>query len=164
MTFNVKKFNLLFFLFLFNGVYSQNTKVAIVTDADSIPILNFYSRTGLSDSIVYIMPNGKKINVNCDIEFKGGLNSLDAFCDSLYYNQKDYNHQELNEMVRFCVILDNNFHIQDIRIYSRLLGYCGKYDYNKFFKRILYKTEGRWNVKTISSKTWHLYIGRHWFY
>jgi len=164
MTFNVKIFNSIFFLFLFNSVYSQNSKVAIVRDADSIPILNFYSRVGSPDSIVYIMPNGKKINVNCDIEFKGGLNTLDAFCDSLYYNQKDYNYQELNEMVRFSIILDNNFHIQDIRIYSRLLGYNGKFDYNKLFKKILYKTEGRWKVKTISSKTWHLYIGRHWFY
>jgi hypothetical protein len=164
MIYKIKYFSLVVFLLLLNSAFCQNIKVETIKDSDGIPFINFHSRTGVADSIVYIMPDGKKINVNLNVEYIGGWKSLDTFCDSLYYNRKNYNDQELNEIIKFSIVLDDNLHIQDIRILNHLLGYSGKYNYNELFKRILIHTEGKWKLKTLPSKTWHLYIGSHRFY
>jgi hypothetical protein len=137
--------------------------VKTISDVDSIPVLSFYSRNGQSDSIVYIRFNDKKINVNCDIEFIGGWKSMDAFCDSLYYNRKSYNNQELNAYFLYSILFDNKLHIRDIHIYKGISGYRGEYDYNEMVKQILKRTAGKWQLKTKPSKTWHLYIGSHKF-
>jgi len=164
MVSKIIKLYLFISVLFFSSIYCQNTKVATITDVDSIPVQNFHSQTEMQDSIVYITSDCKRINVNYDVEFNGGLDSLHIFCDSLYYNRKDYNQQELNEYVIYYILFDTNLHIQDVRISSHLLGYCGKYNYNELFKQILFKTEGKWKVKKNPSKTWHLYIGSHRYY
>lgn len=162
MTFKSKMLNSMLFILLSNSISCQNTKLKIMNAFDSVPVITYHTRTN-PDSIIYIRQAGEKINVNLNVEFKGGIDSLNTFCDSLYYNRADYNYREINEYVVFYILFDNNLRIQDIRIHSRLLENCGKYDYNSLFKRILIQTEGKWKLKTSSSKTWYLYVGSHRF-
>lgn len=91
MVSKIIKLYLFISVLFFSSIYCQKTKVATITDVDSIPVQNFHSQTEMQDSIVYITSDCKRINVNYDVEFNGGLDSLHIFCDSMYYNRKDYN-------------------------------------------------------------------------
>lgn len=163
MIFKIRILTLVLIVSSFEIVYSQNSFVQTISDVDSIPVLGFYSRIEKPDSIIYIKYDGERINVNCDIEFLGGWESLDAFCDSVYYNRKNYNHHELNAYVIYSILFDSNLHIQDIRIHKGIKDYYGDYDYNEMIKRILKQTERRWTLIKNKSKRWHLYIGSHRF-
>jgi len=153
-----------FLVFFIESVHCQNTLVKTIFDVDSIPALNTYPRSGQPDSIVYIKYDGKRIRVNFDIKFVGGWESLNAFCDSLYYNRKDYNNQEIDAYYIYSVLFDEKLHIQEIRIYKGVQNLKGTYNYNGLVKKILNQTAGKWKLNDTKTKNWFLYFGSHRFY
>jgi len=140
--------------------HGQNsTKSLHWLDADSISLCDFYKKCGHADSIIYIRLNGERINVGTKIKYLGGLNSLNTFCDSAYYNRPDYNYQELNATADYCILFDKDLHIKEIRIYKRF-GYDNKnYNYDGLVKNILLKTEGKWIKAGAPLTEWQFYFG-----
>ena len=165
MTILKKIIGVTLFLFNINSVFSQKIDKNITYDIDSIPIyINFDSYKFTTDSIYYIKANRNLVKLICDIDFLGGIVKLNAFCDSLYYNRTDYNYQEMNQTIRYCIIFDENLHIKDIRILSRFHDMYDKIRYYIMFHNMLLRTEGLWQLKDNKTYTWHLYNGRYTFY
>jgi len=155
------------FILLINCIYSQKFYKSenAIRDIDNYSIYaNLSSNKSATDSLYYIRYNGELIKLNCDVKYWGGVEDLNEFIDRLYYNRYNYNYQEMNDYVTFCIIFDEYLHIQDIRITRRF------HDLNDTIRNyilvytILSKTEGHWYVDDKSTKSWHIYIGGHRFY
>jgi hypothetical protein len=154
-------------LFSFQITFSQKIyeKKDIVYDIDSIPVyVNFSTNKLATDSLYYIKVNGDLVKIECDIHYWGGDDQLNFFFDSIYYNRSNYNNQEMSDITKYCIIFDENLHIQDIRIVKRF------HDSNDMIRNyimvynILLKTQGHWALNDKSTQSWHMYRGYHKFY
>lgn len=163
----VNSYIALLFLLIIKSAYSQNscnTKF-LVRDIDNKPIyVNLAPDEEATDSLYYLRFNGERIKLNCDIHYWGGDNELKEFIDRVYYNRYDYNYQELDDKVNFCIIFDEYLHIQDIRITKRFHDVNDVVANYIMIYSILSKTENNWEVKDRAVKSWHIYMGNHFFY
>jgi len=132
----------------------------IVCDIDNYSIyVNYSLNKSATDSLYYIRYNGELIKLNCDVKYWGSNDDLNKFVDCIYYNRYDYNYQEMNDNITFCLIFDEYLHIQDIRFTKRF------HDLNDIIKNyimvhsILSRTEGHWYIEDKSVKSWHIYMG-----
>lgn len=151
------------------SLHSQNTYFCerITYDVDSIPVLISRSRSiseQTLDSLYYVLPQGKTISVSKDINYWGGDSKLGAFIDHMYYQRFDYNHQEMNNIIRFCIIFDNNLKIRDIRFLKRFHGLNDILKNYLMVYKILSDTENQWVVEDKATHKWYVYIGSHRFF
>lgn len=155
----ITKFKFLLLLNLLQSILicSQINKQNIRYDVHNFPVLRFDS---IKDSLVvnyYIITEER---VSSDIQFKGGYEALAAYCDSLYYNREDYNHEELNALAMVTILFDKHLRIKDIRIIKRIAYDNLNYNYDELIKRILYSTNGMWIKKNnIKKNKWYFYLG-----
>lgn len=158
---------IILFMLLINCMYSQkkNKLENVVRDIDNYSIYKKLSSDKSSiDSLYYIRYNDELIKLNCDVQYWGGNKEFNEFIDRIYYNRYDYNYQEINDNVSFCIIFDEYLHIQDIRITKRFHDLNDTVRNYILVSTILSKTEGHWYIKDKSIKSWHIYIGEHFFY
>jgi hypothetical protein len=150
-----------------NSIYSQELSSLknIVRDIDNYSIYaNLSSNISSTDSLYYIRYSGDLIKLNCDVKYWGSNDDLNEYIDRIYYNRYDYNYQEMNDYVTFCIVFDEYLHIQDIRFTKRFHDLNDKVRNYILVHTILSGTEGHWYVDGKSTKSWHIYIGRHKFY
>jgi len=155
------------FVFIMNSIYSQELPRLknIVRDIDNYSIYaNLNSNISATDSLYYIRYNGDLIKLNCDVKYWDSDDDLNEYIDRIYYNRYDYNYQEMNDYITFCIVFDEYLHIQDIRLTKRFHDLNDKVRNYILVHTILSKTEGHWYVDDKSTKSWHIYIGRHKFY
>ena len=155
------------FLFFFNSTFSQISykKENIAYDIDDIPVyVNFSTNKSSTDSLYYIKVNGELVKLRCDIHYWDGEEQLNSFCDRIYYNRNNYNNQEMNDLVGYCIVFDEYLHIQDIRIIKRFHDLNDKIRNYIMVHNMLMKTEGHWTLQDKSMRSWHIYIGYHKFY
>jgi hypothetical protein len=154
-------------LFFFQSTFPQKIyeKKDIGYDIDSIPVyVNFSTNKLATDSLNYIKVNGDLVKIECDIHYWGGDDQLNVFFDRIYYNRSNYNNQEMNDLTEYCIIFDENLHIQDIRIVKRFHDSNDKIRNYIMVYNILLKTEGHWALNDKSTHSWHMYRGYHKFY
>lgn len=139
----------------------------IIYDIDSIPVLicmksntNKYN----SDSLFYLLPNGESIRVDKNIEFWNGESQLVAYFDFMYYQRFNYNHHEMNDIIRYCIIFDNYQTIRDIRFLKRFNGTNDKIKNYLMVYKILSSTEGQWVKQRNTYNSWFVYFGSHKFF
>ena len=142
------------------SIYCQNnieaTKGKVYYDVDSLPIFRLDSIDNELIVNYYILVKEK---VSRDIQFIGGYESLSIFCDSLYFNRKDYNHEELNARALYTILFDQNFNIKEVRIIKRFAYNNLKYNYDDLVKKILFSTEGKWIKTNEDNSKWYFYLG-----
>ncbi|MEA4974255.1 MAG: hypothetical protein VB046_00800 [Paludibacter sp.] len=151
------------------SLQSQDTKFCerITFDVDSIPVLISKSRSTSGqtlDSLYYVLPQGETISVSKNINYWGGNGQLEAFLDHMYYQRFDYNYQEMNDIVKYCIIFDNNLKIIDIRFLKRFHGVNDILKNYLMVYKFLSDTESHWVVEDKAAYTWYVYIGSHRFF
>lgn len=139
----------------------------IIYDIDSIPVL-FCMKSNTnkccSDSLYYLLPNGKSIRVDKNIKYWNGESELIAYIDFMYYQRFNYNHQEMNDIVRYCIIFDEYQNIRDIRFLIRFNGANDKVKNYLMVFKILSSTEGQWVKQKNTFSTWYVFFGSHKFF
>ncbi len=130
-----------------------NNKDMVYFDADSIPVL------GISDpkdaaSVRYFI----QTKVSFNVQFKGGYDSLSAFCDSMYHTRKDYDYEELNARAIYTILFDKDLKIEEIRIIRRIGFDNKKYNYDNLIKKILLSTKGKWIKTKEDNSEWSIYM------
>ncbi len=138
-----------------NGAHSQNVSLNKVFDMNNRLILSWKGSD--FDSCVFITTKGDKIPVDIEVRYKGGYDSLRAFCDSVYCRIMGNDFQELNEKIQYFILFDDNLHIREIRICKVPLYINRKYI--DIIKRVLLKTEGNWILRKAKSIKGHVYGG-----
>jgi len=141
------------------SLYSQKKtyklKSEIFCDVDSFPVFRFDTLDN-KEVIKYYLIKEELVSVN--IQFAGGYDALTNFCDSLYYNRKDYNYDELNARALFTILFDQDLRIKEIKILKRMAYNNLKYNYDGLIKKILLSTEGQW-IKNDNKSKWYFYFG-----
>lgn len=111
---------------------TDSIKTELLYDVDSLPVLRFDSiRHGLT---TYFYTHTKQ-KVCSNIAFEGGAKALTAYCDSLYFNRKDYNYDELNARAIITILFDRSLKIIDVRIIKRIAYNNSKYNYDALIKK-----------------------------
>lgn len=127
-------------------------------DVDHFPVFRFDTLETSLNISYYIITEKKAI---CNVQFNGGFEALNAFCDSLYFNRSNSNQDELNAMAEYIILFDKKLRIKDIRILKRLAYDNSKYNYDKLIINILLATKGKWVKKDNKISTdLYFYLGR----
>lgn len=141
--------------------YSQSNTNYIMLDVDSLPVLSYKGNQLLhSDTIIFIKADKSEVSVDMNIQFKKGLETYHALCDSNYFRILGDDFQELNATAYYIILFDDNYQISEVRIYKRL-GYSNlKYD--NIVKEVILQTNGNWGQRESKSdkRKWHVFIGR----
>lgn len=134
----------------------QQRKSNIYYDVDSLPALKIDSCND-EEIVNYYTTTTKRVSK--DIQFKGGYKSLSAFCDSLYYSNESYSHDELNARALYVILFNQHLRIKEVRILKRLAYDNSKRDYDDLIKKILFATEDHWIKANDSENDWYFYLG-----
>lgn len=153
-----------FLLFIGIGLCGQNkvTQSKIyynVEDGTAVCKIDTSSQTSEIEMFYYF--GRKSERVSSDVKFIGGYQALTNYFDSIYFNRKDYNEDELNALFYYTILFDESLKIKEVKIIRREAYDNSKYNYDSLIKKILFSTEGKWEKSTKKSREnkWFLKFG-----
>lgn len=129
---------------------------------DHKPIFELSQKNG-KINVKYYLSTDTLESIDHYIDFNGGVQALNRYCDSLYYASfTEETYKEVNLWESYCILFDNKLRIRDVRVIDKPPAYTRIRPYSLFYdtliKRIIYSTEGRWSKKKRNNH-WSFYIG-----
>ncbi|RCW31110.1 hypothetical protein [Marinilabilia salmonicolor] len=125
---------------------------SIIYDIYGEPIIS-YNGDSLKSGDAEYYKKGRSVRIGFDVKYVGGVDSLKKHIIESYYEHSDYNHQEVNTTLFFCVFFDENLKIENVRFID--VGFSNQQkallqnNLNlKIITEIIKETEGEWHIKS----------------
>ncbi len=145
---------IIFCLYVFLGQGQSRMKEDVTYDIDGNPLCIVYEEK--FDSLVYVRLDGRKLDVEREIQFHRGQPLLSAKIDSLFRDAYGETN-ELTGLLVFCILFDEQLNMDEVRIEKRIGIPDDQYD--DFIRTALQSTQGKWEKRERATSKRLIYQG-----